>query len=696
MFKKSPVVLVALVVLPACSHRGAPAAPERHDAGPRDAEPASALDAAVSFDARADLTVAPDAPADVVDLRSAAERAYLAFLAAYNARYAERLVGCFNFSAAFIAGTAYREATDSVLTSLRLGLSSWDAALAARCLEALAGAPCLEIANEEALGACRKVIAGRIADDDFCVDDLDCREPGRVCGAGGTGQCGGICQRNLGAPVPAGEGAACVLDQDCQGGLYCRTPAGAGEGVCRPIAPGAACEHPADCPWPYTCVAATCQVGLAAGQPCHPTSDVESDCVYTASCKPSGGQRVCVTEERSPPPPGPRHLPPGATCTDGDTCVLGTFCAFDPAMLMQVPAPPRLVGFCLPWHNPGEPCPGEQGCRPGSECLRGTCASCASNAPADAGAADLRPASADASCAANLKSDPASCGACGRSCQGGSCREGYCSPRAIGTGINDEVQGLAVDETGVYLTESSMLGRVLRVTSDGSAPLKVLAAGELRPGALAIDATHVYWLNGVGAVSRVSKAGGAVEVLASGEAQPTQLALDETHVYWTNQGNPGLAGVRRMAKQGGAPELFAPGESPMGVAVDATHVYWCDWGAGKVQRRSKTGGVVQVLAPSEPDANRIALDAQRVYWSSADHIASVAKTGGPVTIVSPTFNAQDVATDGEGVYWTTNFEVERWKQGPLRLVGGGNVHELEVRGPWVYYVNGSSLLRVAK
>jgi sugar lactone lactonase YvrE len=197
-------------------------------------------------------------------------------------------------------------------------------------------------------------------------------------------------------------------------------------------------------------------------------------------------------------------------------------------------------------------------------------------------------------------------------------------------------------------------------------------------------------LNGVGAVSRVSKAGGAVEVLASGEAQPTQLALDETHVYWTNQGNPGLAGVRRMAKQGGAPELFAPGESPMGVAVDATHVYWCDWGAGKVQRRSKTGGVVQVLAPSEPDANRIALDAQRVYWSSADHIASVAKTGGPVTILSPTFNAQDVATDGEGVYWTTNFEVERWKQGPLRLVGGGNVHELEVRGPWVYYVNAAA------
>jgi hypothetical protein len=693
MFMKSPLLLGLLLLAPGCRQEAGKKAPQREGGlESPDATMASLPDAR---GADAGVAVA-DVPAAAADLRSAAERAFLEFLEAYNAGFRQRLVGCFNFSATVIARDVHREATPSMLTSLRLGLSGWDAAQAARCLDQLATAPCLDIASGRALVACGKVITGRVADDDFCVDDVDCRQPGRVCGLGGIGQCAGVCQRRLTGTAPAGEGAACVADEGCLTGLYCRTAAGS-DGTCRPIVPGEACQHPAECPWPYTCVAGSYQIDRAAGELCQQIDTVESDCVYTATCKPIGSQMACVSDQPHGPPPVPREIPLGGKCGDtDDPCILGTFCLIDPAMLMQEPPPPRLIGICLPWRNAGEPCSPAESCRPGSECLQGRCAACPSGTAPDAGAADLPPPTGDASCGANLKSDPASCGACGRSCQGATCREGFCLPRALGSGIDGEPEGLAVDDSGVYITESALYGRVLRVTTDGSAPLKVLAPLQPQPAGLAIDATHVYWVNLSGVVSRVPKLGGAVEVLAMGEAQPRLVAVDDANVYWTIDGRPDPPGVRRMPKAGGTPELFAAAESPGGIALDASYAYWAD-GTGTISRRAKGGGPVQVLAAGEQGAHRIALDATRVYFTADEHIGSVPKVGGPVTIVSPTFNAQDVATDGEGgVYWTTNTEIERWRQGPLRLVDGIFPHELEVRGPWVYYVTGSSLLRVAK
>src|SRR5262245_28739027 len=57
-------------------------------------------------------------------------------------------------------------------------------------------------------------------------------------------------------------------------------------------------------------------------------------------------------------------------------------------------------------------------------------------------------------CVADLKADPANCGACGHSCLGGACAGGVCRPVVLASAERLRWRGLGVDGQDVYFLQS--------------------------------------------------------------------------------------------------------------------------------------------------------------------------------------------------------------------------------------------------
>jgi hypothetical protein len=78
--------------------------------------------------------------------------------------------------------------------------------------------------------------------------------------------------------------------------------------------------------------------------------------------------------------------------------------------------------------------------------------------------------------------------------------------------------------------------------------VEIVASGLPGPSGLAVDATHVYWGDGLDlTVRRAPLAGGPVEVLATHQSAAL-VRLDATYVYWSASGYGSCASVFRMTK----------------------------------------------------------------------------------------------------------------------------------------------------
>ena len=125
-------------------------------------------------------------------------------------------------------------------------------------------------------------------------------------------------------------------------------------------------------------------------------------------------------------------------------------------------------------------------------------------------------------------------------------------------------------------------GTVMRVPIKGGTPV-CLAAGQKRPGAIAIDGTNVVWVNeGTiaggfrdGTVMRVSISGGAATTLVSGQPCPRSVALAGAFVFWPNASN---GTVMKIPIEGGCATILAASESPTEVVVYGGLACWLDQG----------------------------------------------------------------------------------------------------------------------
>jgi outer membrane protein assembly factor BamB len=141
------------------------------------------------------------------------------------------------------------------------------------------------------------------------------------------------------------------------------------------------------------------------------------------------------------------------------------------------------------------------------------------------------PSTADGNPVCGTDSDPKNCGVCGHSCLGGACAAGACAPVRLASGQGDSAYGVPW----------------YSYTTDIGDPL-------VGPDRLAVDDTHVYWLNLRGEVMRVPIAGGDAERIAKTTAAPAWIDLDAQFVYFSTLG----AELFRVPKSGGTPVQLAP------------------------------------------------------------------------------------------------------------------------------------------
>lgn len=176
---------------------------------------------------------------------------------------------------------------------------------------------------------------------------------------------------------------------------------------------------------------------------------------------------------------------------------------------------------------------------------------------------------------------------------------------------------------------------------------------------VALDATHVYFVNGLDStVSRVAKSGGVSQQLAMLPADViTDIAIDATHVYIAlipndeSANTPPPGRVVAVPKGGGSLRTVATEViAPFKLDVDDTHVYWVSVGTiqsaeeqvladGKVERVRKDGTARQTLASQLSAPFTLVLGGSDVYFgelgiavgSTSAGTRRVPKAGGTVT-----------------------------------------------------------------
>jgi hypothetical protein len=175
---------------------------------------------------------------------------------------------------------------------------------------------------------------------------------------------------------------------------------------------------------------------------------------------------------------------------------------------------------------------------------------------------------------------------------------------------------------------------ILRIGADGKAAVVATSVGALVRTAIAVNGTHVLWVQG-GAIVKAPKAGGDIATVAKlpgGKIQ--RLAADDTAAYWTDfgTGDPQWSGrVYRASLADGKVDTISDAPSPFAIVLDGDTVYWtssADVG-GRVVARGKAGGDTHVLAQDQHGPRGIVLDEKYVYWVNRGDgsVSRVAKAG---------------------------------------------------------------------
>jgi hypothetical protein len=197
----------------------------------------------------------------------------------------------------------------------------------------------------------------------------------------------------------------------------------------------------------------------------------------------------------------------------------------------------------------------------------------------------------------------------------------------------------------------------IRRFGNGAGQVLVPGASGIYRISIALTATHLYYHNG-NTLARVPKSGGAPEVIATGMPLTyfggVRIAVDATHVYWIEFRGE----VAKVPLGGGTPVQVSPPlpstDDPQsytnGIALDADHVYFSRHDFPAIVRVRKNGGPREIVVRGR-EASSIAINADTMVWAgfgppSAIRIGS--RVVAPLTRKPGAF----IAIDASDIYYT--------------------------------------------
>jgi hypothetical protein len=195
-----------------------------------------------------------------------------------------------------------------------------------------------------------------------------------------------------------------------------------------------------------------------------------------------------------------------------------------------------------------------------------------------------------------------------------------------------EINEIAAGADGIYFTTTAA---VKKVGLDGGTPTLLAAMGGTE---LAVDTANAYWSTLGGQIVKAGIAGGSDPVvLVPADATPDSIAIDATHVYWVNARDRTVMRVS-LAGDGQPESLFAPGTIQTcsgtngwarSVAVDATGVHWLDLAGNVFAGVPGQPDLTRVVANTGKAAFRgaavIVLDSATVYWMNVLGVYAIPK-----------------------------------------------------------------------
>jgi hypothetical protein len=198
-------------------------------------------------------------------------------------------------------------------------------------------------------------------------------------------------------------------------------------------------------------------------------------------------------------------------------------------------------------------------------------------------------------------------------------------------------------------------------------------ATNVEAGALAVDATHVYFTNN-GSIARVPKAGGAPDTLAAGRA--AMLDASSTDLCWVDTGTHAadfLDGSIHCAPKTGGDTRITGAYFPSALAVDGNTIYWVEVDGGSVKQIDKDGTHAATLDNSPTGKTGIALTPEKLVWIASgpgpDVVAMSRTTGVKTPLSTEEYSPRGVALDGEDVYWIVQHALS--DNGALRVARAG-------------------------